>query len=178
VLGTLADRLGNKDIRTIILSGDLDMLQLVRGELIVCRVIKTGVTETELYDEARVMARFGVTPSQLPDYKGLVGDQSDGIPGIAGIGPKTATKLIQEFGSLEEIFENEALLDPKINKKLAGKRSDALFYRALATIRRDVPIKISDIASLALKPLNTERLRAYFHSLGFESLARRLDKQA
>jgi len=107
VIGTLVEKVKNqKDLEVIIASGDMDTLQLVSGERVRVFTFKKGLSETALYDEKAVKTRYGFGPSCLPDYKGLRGDPSDNIPGVRGVGPKTASPLIKEFGTVEGIFEN------------------------------------------------------------------------
>lgn len=176
VIGTLVERFSQEpDLKIVILSGDLDVLQLVKSDKIVGEIIKTGVTDTQIYDERKVEERYGLKPIQLPDYKGLIGDASDNIPGVKGIGPKSAAEVLKEFGTLEEVFENLSIISPTIAKKLAGKKDDALFYRALATIKKDVPVDLPSLENLQMNQLDEDRLRAYFEKLGFSSLIRRLE---
>ena len=176
LIGTLVEHFRlEPDVKIIILSGDLDVLQLVHNEKIIGQIIKTGVTNTDFYDENKVIERYGLKPSQLQEYKGLVGDASDNIPGLIGIGPKTAQELLREFGTLEEIFENLAIISPKTAKKLAGKKEEALFYQDLATIKRNVPIDLPSLFELALNPPDKANLTAYLEKLGFRSLINRLN---
>jgi DNA polymerase-1 len=160
----------------IILSGDLDNLQLVEKEKVVVQFIKTGITETVIYDEAAVEQKYGLKPAQLPDYKGFVGDVSDNIPGVTGVGPKTASILLKEFGTVEEVFENIALIGSKsAAKKLEGHKDIALMSKKLATMRRDAPLEIS-LADLRTGELDKARLKTEFQKLGFKSLVERLEK--
>jgi DNA polymerase-1 len=150
VLGTLVGKLkSTKDLSIIIASGDMDTLQLVEGKKVQVFTLKKGITDTILYDEAAVKERYGFDPLQLIDYKGLRGDPSDNIIGVPGIGEKTATTIIQQFGSIEKLYK--ALeKDPKEGKKagltdrivaiLLEHKDDAFFSKTLATIRFDAPI--------------------------------------
>lgn len=105
VIGTIVEEMkGNKDIDLIIASGDMDMLQLVDDSRVRVFTFKKGLSETILYDEDAVVARFGFGPTLIPDYKGLRGDPSDNIPGVKGIGEKTAEILVQKFGTVEQLF--------------------------------------------------------------------------
>lgn len=177
LIGSLVEKFKKeKDLRIIVMSGDLDILQLVEGEKVVGQMFKTGITETVIYDEKAVEERFGVSPAQLPDYKGFVGDTSDNIPGVKGVGPKTAAPLIKEFGSLEEIFENLMIIPEKVAKKFSGQKEIALLSKKLATIRRDAPLDVKSIEELKAKPLDKEKLRSYFQNMGFKSLLERLEK--
>ena len=174
VIGTLAARFGSApDLTTVILSGDLDTLQLVAGGRVVARIFRTGLANTDLYDETAVVARYGLPPSVLPDYKALVGDSSDNIPGVPGIGPKTAQTLLCEFHTLEDLYENIGLVPRKIADKLETSKEQAFFSRKLATISRDAPLAVSSLDELRA-PADGARLRGCLAKLGFESLVRRL----
>lgn len=164
------------DLKIVILSGDRDVLQLVEGEKVVGQLFKTGITETVIYDEKAVIEKFGLTPKQLPDYKGFVGDQSDNIKGVAGVGPKTAEILLKEFKTIEEVYENIAIITPKIAKKIEGKKEEAIFSRRLATIRRDAPVGVSNLESLKVPALDKVKLKTFFQSLGFKSLIGKIEK--
>ena len=175
IIGTLAQKfLEVPDLKIVILSGDLDILQLVKDEKIVGQIIKTGVANTEIYNEAKVIERYGLTPAELPDYKALVGDASDNIPGIKGIGPKSALELLKEFKNLENIFEDLPIINLKIAKKLEGKKEEAFMYRKLATIKKDVPIAVPDLEELRIIEPLKDKLAEYFTRLGFVSLIKRL----
>ena len=155
LLGTIVKELDaqlrNKELEIVIASGDHDTMQLVRGDEVKVYAMRRGIKDTVLYNEDEVRARYGFDPKLLPDYKGLCGDPSDNIPGIAGIGQKTATTLIQEFGNLDLILETaanhpEKLIEVKIRKgiieKLQNEQMAAKFSRELATIRTDAPINV------------------------------------
>jgi DNA polymerase-1 len=122
----------------LILTGDSDALQLVSPRT---RVLLTrkGISAVETYDEARVRERYGVAPHQLPDLKGLVGDVSDNIPGVPGIGPKTAARLLAQYGDLEEIVRHVDRLPPGLREKIAAFSRQALLARQLATVSRALP---------------------------------------
>lgn len=153
LLGTLAETLKqDKNNEVIISSGDMDTLQLVDGKKVQVFTLKKGLTDTVLYDEKAVKLRFGFGPKLLPDYKGLRGDPSDNIIGIAGIGEKTATTLITEFGTIEDIYKKlkkdktafkKAGVTDRIVKLLEEGEEEALFSKTLATIMRDVPVEFS-----------------------------------
>jgi len=175
LIGTLAEKFKNeKDLQVVILSGDLDLLQLVEKEKVVVQIIKTGITNTSLYDEKAVIARYGIKPTQLVDYKGLVGDPSDNIPGVRGVGPKTAEGLLREFGTLEEVFDSITIILPKTAKKLEGQQEQAFLSKDLATIRLDVPLDIDSFEDLKIKSLDKKELMNYFESLGFKTLVERV----
>lgn len=173
VIATLAEKFRHiKDLRVVILTGDLDTLQLVKDGEVAVRTFKKGISDTMIYDEAAVHARYGLRPDQLPDYKAFVGDQSDNVKGVSGVGPKTASELLQKYGTLQEIYAHIGD-DAKIFKKLSGTEEQAQFSKSLVVLERNVPIDIGDIATLAIAD-NAGRLAMYFRSLGFESLVKRM----
>lgn len=173
LIGTLVYRFKETEgIKIIILTGDLDTLQLVLGEKVVVKTLKTGVSTTVLYDEQAVLDRYGLPPPMLPDFKALTGDPSDNIPGIHGIGPKTASELLRKYGTLETLIDSipKSL---KYKEKFEGKEQKLELYRRLALIRHDVPlpeIELRALSTIAL-PLS---LLDYFDRLGFKSLKKRL----
>lgn len=152
VLGTVVEDLKkDKNIEIIIASGDMDTMQLVDDKRVQVFTLRKGLTDTVLYDEKRVEERYGFPPELLPDYKGLRGDPSDNIIGVKGIGEKTATALIQTFGTIEKIYKalkkgdeyKKAGITERIKQLLLDNEEEALFSKTLATIRRDAPINFS-----------------------------------
>ncbi|MFA5841640.1 MAG: DNA polymerase [Candidatus Paceibacterota bacterium] len=150
MLGTIVHEMKkNKEVDIVIASGDMDTLQLVDDKRVQVYTLKKGINDTILYDEKAVEERFGFKPKLLPDYKGLRGDPSDNIIGIDGIGEKTATILIQKFGSIEDMYKKlrknrklflEAGLTERVVKLLEEGEEEALFSKTLAQIRLDAPI--------------------------------------
>ena len=153
ILGTIVHQvLGHKemnDVEIIIASGDMDTFQLVVKNRVKVFTFKKGLGEIAMYGEEEVMNRYGFLPKHVPDYKGLAGDSSDNIPGIRGIGEKTATNLIQVFGTLEEMYKkikkdpevlDKAGLTARVKNLIIEGEDDAIFSKTLATIRRDAPI--------------------------------------
>ncbi len=183
IIGTLVEKFKKeKDLNIVILSGDLDNLQLVEENVAVRTFIK-GVSETTLYDEAKVEERYGLKPRQLPDYKGLVGDPSDNIPGVSGIGPKTAFPIIKNYGNLDNFYAKVKKLDlsgnsrdEKLFRKLLEFEEQALQSRDLAVIRRDAPIQIEKLEELKWTPYDRKVLGRYFESLGFKTLVNRISE--
>ncbi|HYF13132.1 MAG TPA: DNA polymerase [Candidatus Paceibacterota bacterium] len=153
VIGTIVEKLKKKNgIDIIIASGDMDTLQLVDDKRVQVFTLKKGLSDTILYDEDRVKERYGFGPEHIPDYKGLRGDPSDNIPGIRGIGEKTATILVSKFGSVEDIYKTLKKSPKKIEEagikgatleKIEKGKEEAEFSKALAVIRRDAPIDFS-----------------------------------
>ncbi len=148
LIGALAEQAKKeKDLQVVIMTGDLDTLQLVEGDKVVVFTLRKGVTDTITYNEKEVVARYGLKPNQVIDYKGLKGDPSDNIPGVPGIGDKTASTLIQHFGSIEKLYESieskakqPKFMTPKLTEKLLINKDQAIFSKYLSTIIRDVDI--------------------------------------
>ena len=178
IIVTLAKKFAKeKEIKAQMFSGDLDLLQIVDDGKIILETPKKGIGETAIYDEKAVTERFGVSPKQMTDYRGLVGETSDNIPGVYGIGPKTAKELIQKYGSLEEMYkeiDELGMSNLKLMKKLKDNREVALRSKMLATLRNDVPIEAS-LENMKTKPLNYEALMNYFNDFGFQSLVARIE---
>lgn len=181
LIATLASNLksGSAIDQVIVLSGDLDVLQMVCGEKVVALIPQKGISNTVVYDEPSVINRFGVPPESLPDYKGLVGDKSDNIPGVPGIGAKTAAVLLNRFGRLEVLYkeiEEVGLSDSKLQSKLSNYKEQALMSKKLAILDSKAPITFS-LEELRLPTaLNIKRVTDYFEGLGFNSLIGRLAK--
>ena len=180
IIGTVVENLKNsKDLKITIVSGDMDVLQLVEGERVVVYTLRRGIEDTIIYDEEKVKERYGFGPLALPDFKGLKGDPSDNIVGVKGIGEKTATDIIKQFGTIENLYKNiengkTGSLKERVLKLLLEHKKDAFFSKTLATIRRDAPIKFT----LPEKQfeLDAEKLTKIFTELGFTSLAARINK--
>lgn len=162
-----------KDLEIIIVTGDQDMLQLVNDRTKVLMSI-TGITKTYLFDEKSVEEKYGIKPSQFVDYKALIGDPSDGYPGIRGIGPKTAKYLLQKFGTFEALYEHIGEIPEKIGKKLAMDAEQGALAKKLATIITDAPVHL-DLEKCRVEKLDREKLRKGFEEHGFKSLITRLD---
>ena len=152
LLGTAARLANEQGYAAYVLTGDRDSLQLVGGDT---RIIltKTGISESLLLDAEGVKEHYGYRPDQVPDMKGLMGDSSDNIPGIAGIGEKTALKLISQYGSLDEVLAHADEVKGKLGEKLRAGRESALLSRDLGTIRRNAPIQ-PDFARCTWQEMN------------------------
>ncbi len=169
VLGTIARQATQLGVKTIILTGDMDTLQLV-DEHVSVMAAKKGISEVTEYSIAEVQQRFGVLPIHVPDYKGLVGDTSDNIPGVKGVGEKTAKKLLAEYGGdIENIFAHLDDLAPKEQRLLRGQEAEARQSKYLATIVCDVPVQL-DLAACRVGQINQERTVAIFRELEFRTL--------
>ncbi len=186
IIGTIVEHMSAAErahIDTIIASGDMDTLQLVDDSRVRVFTLKKGINDTVMYDEPAVVERFGFGPRLLPDYKGLRGDPSDNIIGIAGIGEKTATDLIRQFGSIEDIYmklkKDEAavlaVVKPRIVELLKNGEEEALFSKTLATIRRDAPIEFHLPEKTFRESLDTAAVVALFRELEFRSLVPRAE---
>lgn len=176
LIGTLATKLkAEPDLQIVILSGDRDMLQLVEGDKVVVDLLVNGDQRTVLMNEGMVFEKYGLKPKQIIDLKGLIGDTSDNIPGVMGIGEKSATPLLQEFETIEGIYENLMIITPKVAKKLEGHIEEARMSRDLATIHTTVPVFIDSLEDLKASPLDKSSLIANFSGLGFVSLIRQLE---
>jgi len=184
LLGTITEQLKNKKVEVdiIIASGDMDTLQLVDDDLVQVYTLKKGINDTILYNEKKVFERFGFSPKNLPDYKGLRGDPSDNIIGIKGIGEKTATILISKYGTVENIYK--ALKKSKDEVKKLGitdrvvtlleeGEEEALFSKTLATIRLDAPIVFELPKNNWKETVDKNNVAEFFREMEFKSLQNR-----
>ena len=170
-LATLADEAG---IKTCVVSTDRDAFQLC-SENVCLMMTPRGVADVHVYTPERVEARYGIAPERVPDFIGLKGDSSDNIPGIPGIGDKTAGQLIAQYGSLEGVLEHVDELSPARAKAIREHAEQALAARELATMRRDLPLG-RDPAELVLAPPDRSRLREMFRRFEFRNLLNRIDE--
>lgn len=175
VIGTITTNVIRdfKNIEIVILTGDRDLLQLVNDRVFVLMPI-VGITKTILFDNQAVFEKYGVHPSQFVDYKALIGDASDGYPGVTGIGPKTASKLLSEYETFDNLYLQINKLPEKVGLLLATDAEQAALARKLATIITDTPIRY-DIKKSACLEFDIRALREEFSRQGFKSLLPRLD---
>jgi DNA polymerase-1 len=173
VLATVVERaLVDDDMEVVVVSGDKDLLQLVGPRVRVLSVLgRTG--ERVVYDEAKVRERWGVAPAQIADVLALMGDSIDNIPGVKGVGEKTAVKLITEFGSLERVYENLTLVKGKLRETLAAGKKQALLSRELASLNHDVPLTFELEAFRRIEP-EWPKLRALWMEMEFARLLKEL----
>jgi DNA polymerase-1 len=169
-LATLADEAG---VKTCVVSTDRDAFQLV-SENVCLMMTPRGVADVQVYTPERVEARYGIQPAQIPDFIGLKGDTSDNIPGIPGIGDKTAGQLISQYGSLEGVVEHAAELSPARSKAVAENAEQAAASKLLATMRRDLDLGV-DPADLVLQPPDRSELKEIFRRFEFRGLLGRVD---
>lgn len=184
MLGTIVEKTSKeKNLDVVVASGDMDTLQLVSGSRVRVYTLKKGIKDTVVYDEKGVEDRFGFGPKFLIDFKGLRGDPSDNIVGIKGIGEKTATTLIVNFGTIEHIYETlkknpekikAAGLSDRIITLLKENEEEAMFSKMLATIRRDAPIDFSLEGIEWKESRDKEKILGLFDELDFKSLKSRL----
>lgn len=168
IIGTVAKYSEEQGFQTYIITGDKDALQLASQKTKIL-LTKKGVSELEEYDDEKMIEKYGITPRQFIDLKGLMGDASDNIPGVAGIGEKTGIKLLQEYGSIEKIYENIDAIKGAVKKKLEAGYEDALLSKNLATIVVDMPLELS-LSELSLREIDRERLIKLFNEWEFGSL--------
>ncbi|CAA9478299.1 MAG: DNA polymerase I [uncultured Solirubrobacteraceae bacterium] len=177
VIATLAERAREQSIPVVIVTGDRDAFQLIDPDGVV-QVMATsrGITDTKLYDHAAVIERYGIGPELIPDFYGLKGDTSDNIPGVPGIGDKTAAQLLQSFGDLEGVLASiDEISGAKRKENLAKHSEDARVSKILATMRRDLPVDLDVVAAASLQP-DRSRLREVFREFELRDPLRRLEE--
>jgi DNA polymerase-1 len=174
VIATLATQADAEGIKTCVVSTDRDAFQLCTAN--VCLMMTPrGVSDVNVYTPERVFARYGVTPEQIPDFIGLKGDTSDNIPGVPGIGDKTAGQLIAQYGSVEAVIEHADDLSPARRKNIIEHADQARVSKELATMRRDLELA-SDPAQLVLSPPDRSQLKEIFRRFEFRALLNRIDE--
>jgi DNA polymerase-1 len=176
LIGSLARQATGQKVDTVIVTGDNDTLQLVSPSV---KVITPGgysqrFSEAKEYDEEAVREKYGIDPAYVADYKGLVGDKSDNIPGVSGVGDKTARQLIQQYGSIEQIYEHlDEIESTRARNALAGQKEQALLSKRLATIVTEVPIAL-DLDRCRTSDYDRQKVADLFRELEFRSLMQRL----
>jgi DNA polymerase I len=176
VLGTVVERTRDLPIELVLVTSDKDMLQLVSPRVRVFSTTGRG-GDRVVFDEAAVKAKWGVEPAQIPDILALMGDSIDNIPGVPGVGEKTAAKLIGQFGGVERLYENLSLVPGKLRETLAANRKQALLSRELATVSTRVPIAV-DLETFRRRDPDWDRLRALWTELEFHTLLRQVPAPA
>jgi DNA polymerase I len=174
VIATLATRADEAGIKTTVVSTDRDAFQLV-SENVALMMTPRGVSDVHVYTPDRVEARYGIRPEQVPDFIGLKGDTSDNIPGVPGIGDKTAGQLIGQYGSLEEVIEHAEELSPARRKNIIEHADQARQSKELATMRRDLDLDC-DPSQLVLAPPDRSQLKEMFRRFEFRNLLGRVDE--
>ncbi|HEX2345541.1 MAG TPA: DNA polymerase I [Gaiellaceae bacterium] len=173
VIATLATRADEAEIKTCVVSTDRDAFQLV-SENVCLMMTPRGVADVHVYTPERVELRYGVRPDQVPDFIGLKGDASDNIPGIPGIGDKTAGQLIAQYGSLEGVLEHASELSPARSRAVAENAEQARASKLLATMRRDLELDV-DADDLVSRPPDRSQLKEIFRRFEFRALLGRVD---
>lgn len=186
IIGTIVEKTkGKKDLEVVIASGDMDTLQLAENGRVKIYTLRKGIKDTVIYDADMVKERFGFSPALLVDFKGLRGDPSDNIIGISGIGEKTATTLIQEFGTIENIYkkikkDEKQFLEKGIKQRiidlLKENQEEAEFSKMLATIRRDAPIELEFPEKSWIEKVSAKNIISLFQELEFRSLVQKVNE--
>src|SRR5436305_1738766 len=175
VIATLAGRAKQQDVPVMVVTGDRDAYQLV-GDGVRIMTTSRGITDTRVYDRDGVVERYGIPPELIPDFIGLKGDTSDNIPGVPGIGDKTAAQLLQQFGSLEEVLAHvDDITGAKRKQNLTEHADDARISKELATARRDIEVDVDVLAEASRAP-DRSRLREAFRQFELREPLRRLEE--
>lgn len=172
IIATVADRAVDNGFDVVIVTGDRDSYQLVRDPYVRVLYNKRGVTDYALYDEAGILEKTGVVPAKYPAYAALRGDPSDNLPGVPGVGEKTAAKLISQYGGLDGIFAHAAEQTPKLRSSLEENEALARHNEVLMTLRHDAPIEF-DPAAVAITP-NFDEVQRLFDFLEFRAMGPRM----
>ncbi|MBP3503880.1 MAG: DNA polymerase I [Bacilli bacterium] len=172
IVGSMAYLAKDKFDEVMVVSGDKDLLQLAKGNIHVY-LTKKGLTDLECYTEENFKSLMGIESSQMVDYKGLIGDNSDNLPGVPGVGPKTAAKLLEQYGSLEGIINNLDNLSGKLKENISTYKEQALRSKTLATLYLDVDLGYSVEDTLYVEPSKLE-LRKFYEKVEFKSFIKKL----
>lgn len=176
ILATIVDKMrGHPNLEIQIATGDFDVFQLVSDHVSILYPAK-GFKDATIYQTQNVREKYGILPTQISDYKALCGDSSDNIPGVRGIGPKTALNLLDTYSSLENIYENISSITPEsVQKKLQLDEKNAFLSKQLATLQKDVPCDF-DLKSCHTSAFDVSAVIKEFDKLGFRSFQKRLDE--
>lgn len=180
IIGTIARICEENNVECVIVTGDKDSLQLASKKTrIKLPITRKGTTETDEYDENKVYKKYGITPKQFIDVKGLMGDPSDNIPGVPGVGEKTALSLIQNYKNIEQLYENIKTVKTRKNIKesLINNKEMAFLSKKLATIDRDIPLAIN-LSDCLRKEYDKEKLLEIFRKLEFKSFIQKLQLES
>ncbi len=173
IIGTLAKRSEEQGLLPLVITGDKDALQLASDKTHVL-ITKKGISEFDLYDREKMIERYELTPNQFIDLKGLMGDQSDNIPGIPGVGEKTGINLLKQFGSIEEMLSHtDEIKSAKLREKVEENANLARMSRRLAEIQLNVPLDI-DVKDLKVKEADNDKLIALYSKLEFNSFLKKM----
>jgi DNA polymerase I len=174
LIGTIAHKIqDHPDVNLLILSGDMDLTQLITEQVKVVTPL-SGFNAVKTYDAQAVMDKYAIRPDQMVDFKAMMGDASDNIPGVAGIGKKTAAKLLFQFDTLDGIYENLGEIKGAVHDKLVTDKEMAYKSQHLATIVTDIPIEL-DLQSCKTHEVNSQTIRLLFEELEFKRLIYKFD---
>jgi DNA polymerase I len=174
IIGTLSKVADEEGFQVKVISGDKDMTQLASENVTVC-ITRKGITDMEIYTPEHIQEKYGLHPNQIIDMKGLMGDQSDNIPGVPGVGEKTAIKLLKEFETLEGLLSSiDQVSGAKLKDKLSEFKNQAIMSKQLATITREAPVEVV-LPAIEYSGYSYEKVKSIFKELGFNSLLEKME---
>lgn len=176
IIGTLVDFGEKNNLKVSVYTGDKDANQLISSQTTIYRTVK-GVTELDIYNEQTLLDKYGLKPDQFRDFLGLMGDSSDNIPGIKGVGEKTALKLLHQYGTIEGLQEHQDEIKGKMGEKIRAGMEDALMSKKVATILRDIPIDV-DLEKATYQGYDYETLKSFYEKYDMNSLIKSMTIEA
>lgn len=176
IIGTLVDFGEKNNLKVSVYTGDKDANQLISPQTTIYRTVK-GVTELDIYNEQTLLDKYGLKPDQFRDFLGLMGDSSDNIPGIKGVGEKTALKLLHQYGTIEGLQEHQDELKGKMGEKIRAGMEDALMSKKVATILRDIPMDV-DLEKATYQGYDYETLKSFYEKYDMNSLIKSMTTEA
>lgn len=176
IIGTLVDFGEKNNLKVSVYTGDKDANQLISSQTTIYRTVK-GVTELDIYNEQTLLDKYGLKPDQFRDFLGLMGDSSDNIPGIKGVGEKTALKLLHQYGTIEGLQEYQDEIKGKMGEKIRAGMEDALMSKKVATILRDIPIDV-DLEKATYQGYDYETLKSFYEKYDMNSLIKSMTTEA
>ena len=176
IIGTLVDFGEKNNLKVSVYTGDKDANQLISPQTTIYRTVK-GVTELDIYNEQTLLDKYGLKPDQFRDFLGLMGDSSDNIPGIKGVGEKTALKLLHQYGTIEGLQEHQDEIKGKMGEKIRAGMEDALMSKKVATILRDIPIDV-DLEKATYQGYDYESLKSFYEKYDMNSLIKSMTTEA
>lgn len=176
IIGTLVDFGEKNNLKVSVYTGDKDANQLISSQTTIYRTVK-GITELDIYNEQTLLDKYGLKPDQFRDFLGLMGDSSDNIPGIKGVGEKTALKLLHQYGTIEGLQEHQDEIKGKMGEKIRAGMEDALMSKKLATILRNIPIDV-DLEKATYQGYDYETLKSFYEKYDMNSLIKSMTTEA
>lgn len=176
IIGTLVDFGEKNNLKVSVYTGDKDANQLISSQTTIYRTVK-GVTELDIYNEQTLLDKYGLKPDQFRDFLGLMGDSSDNIPGIKGVGEKTALKLLHQYGTIEGLQEHQDEIKGNMGEKIRAGMEDALMSKKVATILRDIPIDV-DLEKATYQGYDYETLKSFYEKYDMNSLIKSMTTEA